>query len=30
MACSLHTLPIDIVYGILDHLDVYVILISCR
>ena len=30
MPFSLQTLPVDMIYGILDHLDVYDILISCR
>ncbi len=30
MPLSLHTLPVELVYRILDHLDVLTILLSCR
>jgi hypothetical protein len=30
MPLSLHTLPVEIVYRILDHLDTFAILVSCR
>ncbi len=30
MPLSLHTIPVEMVYGILDHLDTLTIVVSCR